>query len=152
MVKVIGRSGVELELDEGTAASLVEQGVATYADSEPTGGLQTGGLIDDPQLAMSGDGGESETVVPVSDVDDADDELADEGQADEDEDQTGMPAESDNKATWVEYACKRGARFNDAKAMTKADLVAQYGRGSTPTIEDQSDEGLDDTDDVEDDS
>lgn len=35
MVKVIGRSGVELELDEGTAASLVAQGVATYADGEP---------------------------------------------------------------------------------------------------------------------
>lgn len=38
-----------------------------------------------------------------------------------------VPAKSDTKAAWVDYAVSQGAERDDAEASTKADLVDRYG-------------------------
>lgn len=38
------------------------------------------------------------------------------------------PAESDRKAAWVDHAVSQGADPAEAEAMTKADLIENYGR------------------------
>jgi hypothetical protein len=42
---------------------------------------------------------------------------------------TSRPAQSASKDAWVGWAVSNGARPDDAEAMTKADLIEQYGRG-----------------------
>lgn len=37
------------------------------------------------------------------------------------------PAQSDNKAAWVDYAVSQGADRDEAESMTKAELIDQYG-------------------------
>lgn len=37
------------------------------------------------------------------------------------------PADSAKKAVWFEYAVSRGADPDEAEALTKADLIAEYG-------------------------
>lgn len=37
------------------------------------------------------------------------------------------PAASANKAEWVDHAVSQGADRSDAEAMTKAELLEQYG-------------------------
>lgn len=39
----------------------------------------------------------------------------------------GGPSSSDTKATWVDHAVDQGADRDEAEAMTKAELVEQYG-------------------------
>ena len=39
----------------------------------------------------------------------------------------GRPAKSDNKAAWVDHAVAHGADRDEAEAMTKDELVEQYG-------------------------
>lgn len=43
------------------------------------------------------------------------------------EDADEVPARSDNKAAWVDYAVAKGADREEAEASTKDDLVEQYG-------------------------
>lgn len=38
------------------------------------------------------------------------------------------PAPGDPKAAWVDYAVSQGHKREDAESMTKADLIATYGR------------------------
>lgn len=42
---------------------------------------------------------------------------------------TSRPAQNASKDAWVGWAVTNGARPDDAEAMTKADLIDQYGRG-----------------------
>jgi hypothetical protein len=37
------------------------------------------------------------------------------------------PKQSDNKSTWLDHAVNQGADPAEAEAMTKADLIANYG-------------------------
>ncbi|MEV0821949.1 hypothetical protein [Nonomuraea rubra] len=37
------------------------------------------------------------------------------------------PSEHDNKAAWVEYAVARGMSESDAKALSKAALIEEFG-------------------------
>lgn len=40
---------------------------------------------------------------------------------------TERPAQSANKALWVGWAVHNGAELDDAEAMTKTDLIQQFG-------------------------
>ncbi len=41
------------------------------------------------------------------------------------------PLDTDNKAAWVEYAVYRGMTTSDAKALSKATLIQEFGEEST---------------------
>ena len=43
------------------------------------------------------------------------------------DDPLGVPLKSANKATWVDFAVSQGMDADAAKAMTKPDLVEQFG-------------------------
>jgi hypothetical protein len=62
----------------------------------------------------------------------------------------GPPPKSADKAAWVKWAVEQhGARFGEAKAMTKASLIEQYGtpapaqdgEGDTPNPDEADDPG-----------
>ena len=43
------------------------------------------------------------------------------------DDEDDRPTQSDLKAEWVDYAVSQGANREDAEALTKEQLIAQYG-------------------------
>lgn len=55
--------------------------------------------------------------------------ISDPGSADQGREEAranAKPKQSDNKATWVDYAVEQGAERDEAEAMTKAELVERY--------------------------
>jgi hypothetical protein len=38
------------------------------------------------------------------------------------------PLDTDNRATWIDYAISRGMPAGDARALSKASLVKEFGR------------------------
>ena len=131
--------GELFDVPDWEAQELIAMGDAELA-SEPKKDFGWG-VLKEPRLDWNKPPGEEQDEEPtaLSSTDlgdeDADDWDRDDEQGDEDdfggdayEPRSLKPAVGDKKAAWIKWAVENGASIDEANGMTKADLIARYGK------------------------